>query len=472
MDNKIYRFKIDGRLDSKSYSLAEFWKLYRATFIPSWNRDGVLTIQDKPHTVTLISPWSELVIYPLPDAIGRTTRALLSVSLICYLCQHWKPRDGVSSAQIDGVDRECCEECLAECPTCGRCDNHCSEVYDIDGEDWCEDCRDSHATRCEDCRDWYPDTATCDGLSHRNNWYCESCSQSYQTCESCGDLLSEGNQYYREGTGNTYCSDCLPSDEDDDDNDNASRSIHDYSYKPDTIFHGSSKHVHYGVELEVTCPRDTADDTLDVLGGESHVYLKDDSSIVDKGYEIVTHPHTLSAHRELWDGFNDYARKRGFKANGNGMHVHIERAKLTPYRIAIMQRFLNRADNRALVTAIAQRDCSSWAILKPELAAKMCCGDGTRYSALNLCNRATVEIRIFRGTIRKSEFLKNLEFCDALVSWSVDRSHAETSAGDFLPFVRANRKRYPALDKFLTDAGYLPAIKTDTRSKENTPVCA
>ncbi len=91
-------------------------------------------------------------------------------------------------------------------------------------------------------------------------------------------------------------------------------------------------------------------------------------------------------------------------------------------------------------------------------------------SALNLNNSRTVEIRIFRGTIRKSEFFKNLEFCDALVQWSIDRSHKLISVAAFTKFVRTNRKSYPALDAFLVERKHLTAVKTDTRVKE--PVCA
>jgi len=99
---------------------------------------------------------------------------------------------------------------------------------------------------------------------------------------------------YSESREESYCSDCLPDEH-----------VHDYSYKPSARFYGGAGVIHYGIELEVSTDKDNADAVLDALGGdnESHVYLKEDCSISDDGFEIVTHPHTLAAHRDLWSGY-------------------------------------------------------------------------------------------------------------------------------------------------------------------------
>lgn len=464
--NKLYRYAIgeDKTPRHQLYSLAEFWALYKNTFKPVWDANGVTYGQPRDVTVTLIAPWGELVVYPLPNAIGTTRRRIIQDAIDadkrqCYQCESWFDKDAVEAVSVDRDTELYCETCKDAIPVCDRCNEHTTETHSVDGDSWCESCRDDHAVRCDDCRDWF-DADDNNGMSHGSDWYCESCSEIYSTCDTCGTLLSTDNQYSDSNGEGTYCERHQPSDDEESDND----FIHDYSYNPRPIFHGTG--IHYGVELEVTCDRDSAEDTIDVLGGDSHVYLKNDSSI-GGGYEIVTHPHTLDSHRKLWAGFNDYARRMGFKANSNGMHVHIDRAKLSPYRIAIMQRFINRDDNRAFIGFIAQRSDSSWAKCNPDLAKMRASGNGQRYSALNLNNAKTVEIRIFRGTIRKSEFLKNLEFCDALVQWSIDRSHAETSVSDFAVYVRANRKVYPALDAFMTDGGHLPAMPV----KKEVPAC-
>ncbi len=474
---KLYRYSIGTQLQTNSYTLAEFWTLYLNTFKPSWATDGTVAYgRSTPDdvTVTLHSPWGSIQIYPLPASIGKTRVATIQAAIAedkrqCSQCDAWFSLDEIQAIALDGDTVLCCEACKDDLHTCERCSEHTAETHTVrngsrrrDEEEWCGDCKDIHAQRCDDCRDWFSND--CDGLSDGADWYCESCSENYSTCESCGTLLSQDEQRYDEDSGNTYCERHAPSDDDDEDSD----FIHDYGYKPRTVFHGCSKLVHYGVELEVSCNTDTAEDTISALGGDSHVYLKADSTIEGGGYEIVTHPHTLVEHRKLWAGFNEYARRKGFKANDNGMHVHIERAKLTPYRIALIQMFLNRDDNRSFVAAIAQRDTQRWAACKAELAKGQYYGDGRRYSALNLCNSKTIEVRIFRGTIRKPEFLKNLEFCDALVHWSIDRSHTDTGAADFISYVRNNRKVYPALDAFLVLKAYLPAMPV----KKEMPVCA
>lgn len=471
--NKLYRYAIGAEKPSHNlYSLAEFWELYRRTFDLKQDAAGYLMIgAPREVTVTLIAPWGELVVYPLPGCIGLTRSkavqdAIAANQTKCSECESWFAPDQIETLTVDGDTALYCEACKEDLHTCDRCSEHCTDTHTVrtgsrrrDDETWCELCKDDHAQRCEDCRDWFGND--CDGMSHGSDWYCESCSENYSICDTCGTLLSTDNQYSDNNGDGTYCERHQPSDDEDSDNEY----IHDYSYKPRPIFHGAG--IHYGVELEVTCDRDTAEDTIEVLGGDSHVFLKDDSSIQGGGYEIVTHPHTLDSHRKLWAGFNDYARRKGFKANSNGMHVHIDRAKLSPYRIAIMQRFINRDDNRAFIGFIAQRSDSSWAKCNPDLAKMRAEGNGERYSALNLNNAKTVELRIFRGTIRKSEFFKNLEFCDALVQWSIDRSHAETSVSDFAVYVRANRKVYPALDAFMTDGGHLPAMPV----KKEVPAC-
>jgi hypothetical protein len=457
-------------------SIAEFWRKYRATFTLDIET-GIATCTSGRAVAScdLISTLGITVrLFPLPECIGKTTRQLNAERALdgleqCYECSDWFAPASLTTCTLDGNERSFCTDCHLGLTICSHCDEATTDDCTVDGESWCESCRDRRATRCEDCRDWFSN-ANESGLSHRRDWYCERCAENYSTCENCGDLLSESNQFYDEDSGNTYCRDCVPTrNNDDDDEDEDDAHIHDYDYQPRPIFHGNPSQVHYGVELEVTADHSTAEDTVDILGGESHVYLKSDSSIDGKGFEIVTHPHTLDAQRKLWGSFNAFARRKGFKANGNGMHVHIERKKLTPYRIALMQSFLNTPGNSGFIAAIAQRVSSQWAKLKPELAAVKRGGDGSRYSAINLCNRHTVEIRIFRGTIRWSEFQKNLEFCDALVHWSLDRSHTDLGYQGFCKYVRANRKLYGALDAFLANLNYLPAIKTDTRVKAVTP---
>ncbi len=89
----------------------------------------------------------------------------------------------------------------------------------------------------------------------------------------------------------------------------------------------------------------------------------------------------------------------------------------------------------------------------PQYASKF-----VHYSAVNLSNSSTIEIRIFASTLDQATFLKNLEFCQALVKYSFPSVHSMAVSKDyknFVTFVRKHYKSYPNLVKFLVDRGYM-----------------
>lgn len=151
------------------------------------------------------------------------------------------------------------------------------------------------------------------------------------------------------------------------------------------------------------------------------------------------------------------------------MHVHISRAPLTTLQIGKMQVFLHNPGNEAFIHCIAQRNPNEWA----EIASTKKHGDAkrgeneSRYTALNLQNRHTVEMRIFRGTIDAREVFKNIEFCDALVRWcapSVAGVNECRRWQCFAYWVHARRKDYPHLVEYLRANEYLP--RPDTKQRE------
>lgn len=341
-----------------------------------------------------------------------------------------------------------CEKCNEACEETTTVTTRKLESRRIITQEWCESCRDDYAFACTDCENWY----STEYFQWRED-ICNSCSDNYAICEDCDSIVRSEHAYFCDECGHTYCDSCRCSCGE------KSGSIHGYKYKPSAIFHGGAGIMHYGIELEVDCAQHTAKDTLYALGGEWHAYLKEDDSIAS-GYEIVSHPHTLNAHRELWEKFWAHARRNHLDADKNGMHVHIQRLYLTKYRIGMMQAFLNEPANEGFVTAIAGRDSRSYAALKPALAKVSADGTNDRYQALNLENERTVEIRIFRGTTDKARFFANLEFCDALVAFTIDRGYMHLTVKEFCAFVRKGRKTWRALDDWMVSANYLPKILT------------
>ena len=190
------------------------------------------------------------------------------------------------------------------------------------------------------------------------------------------------------------------------------------------------------------------DDVQSKLG--LHAYLKEDGSL-SNGFEIVTHPHTFKAMRELWTDYfyNPVRNLSSYKSGQCGLHVHIGRDGLTAAHIRRMVVFLNAPENLPFVEEVAQRKSNNYSQIKRKTPMNaLDCED--RYEALNLRNSETVELRIFRGSYRLDRVLKALDFADSLVEFTRDRSYKELTATLFREFITKNRKRYKWLYGFLT----------------------
>ncbi|MBE1467475.1 amidoligase family protein [Kibdelosporangium phytohabitans] len=245
--------------------------------------------------------------------------------------------------------------------------------------------------RCQDCGryDRYPD------LDAHGSAYCSNCASSYGSCTACNTLVELGAY---------YCIDC----DDDEDDDEASTRIYGSYYKPEPWFHGNGP-LFVGVELEVSIPygkledaAELADDELGSLG-----YLKEDSSINGQGFEIVSHPMSYGWAIEhfpwnLLDTLNDL----GGRADFNGMHVHVSRDAFDgPCHLYRWLKFFYR--NRPEVVTLARRESNDWAAFD-EYARRSVKSyakgeKGSRYQAINTQNDATLELRVFAGTLKRQQ---------------------------------------------------------------------
>ena len=235
------------------------------------------------------------------------------------------------------------------------------------------------------------------------------------------------------------------------------------------------KPLYMGLELEVE-----TDDRADAAEyAYSHLkdyfILKPDGSL-NNGFEIVSTPATLAAWRAKiapdLNKFLDRAGQRGIKSFNTktcGIHIHLDREAITPLTLGKMLVFLNAAPNRNFIETIAQREANSYCqpLEKPKPTnIKKRESDQisltSRYQALNLCNSHTVELRIFKGTLRKESVWKNLEFATALVRFCEQTSLENLAIKDFLNWIKtpATRIQYPHLYRFLVEKNYAtPATK-------------
>jgi hypothetical protein len=243
-------------------------------------------------------------------------------------------------------------------------------------------------------------------------------------------------------------------------------SIEDQSYLDDTIKNyghqpkwtplGDPKGRKLGVELEtVTAPNSTMTKTakgvVDKLGSD-FVTLKKDSSISGGvgGFEIVTQPATLDAHKERWGKLFDDLPKglESEQHRSTGLHVHISREGLGKGTIGRMVRLMNAPGTRAFIKMVAGRTSGYAKIQGKKTIAKPGFKDRDRYKAINLLPDKTVELRIFKGTTSKPKFMAALEFADALANYcqpAVAGNKGVENPDGLIEYVNANRKSYPHL---------------------------
>jgi hypothetical protein len=236
--------------------------------------------------------------------------------------------------------------------------------------------------------------------------------------------------YYHEGTDDYYCDDCYP----DDDN------IHDYSYKPDPIFYGNDN-IYIGVELEI----DKGDDrnvVADYIAENiPEIYCKCDGSL-NCGVELVSHPSTLDYHLCCleWDKVFDIARSEHFKSHDAktcGLHCHINRSAFgecfeeqennISKVVYLVEKFFNvftilsrRGENELERWASRYNVNTGEGVKKAYSDAKgKMCG---RYVAVNLCNKNTIEFRLWRGTLKASTFFATLELTHYICNVAINNS--------------------------------------------------
>ena len=171
----------------------------------------------------------------------------------------------------------------------------------------------------------------------------------------------------------------------------------------------------------------------------------------------MTLPADLESHRKVYQ-WAKWCKSMVGMADGYhaddasaGMHVHIDRAAVSPYTAGKMLVFMNADCNRVWLEQIAQRDVSQNQYCKFKADKRIADGrnvNDDRYEALNI-TRHTIEIRIFRSNLSEQRIYKNLEFCHALVKWCEVESAQELTAERMQAFIIRNRSEYPALAKFI-----------------------
>ncbi|SFW44044.1 amidoligase family protein [Ruminococcus flavefaciens] len=340
------------------------------------------------------------------------------------------------------------KENVLYCSHCGAIISEDEDYETVDGDIVCMDCVEQHTTTCDRCGAiiW-----TSESYGDDYTTLCSHCYHNHYTrCSSCDTLLHEDDAYHLDGYD--YCSDCYHDEVD------KSRSIHDYGYKPDPIFYGDSQR-YFGVELEIDGAgkdSDNADEILAIANkDEEHVYIKGDGSL-DDGMEIVTHPMSLEYHKNYcWDNIMKKAIYLGYRSHQTstcGLHIHVNRNCFGEDRdeqdvvIARILYFVEHHWNELLrFSRRTEYSMNRWAArygfekTGREILDKAKKGNNGRYAAVNLMNWATIEFRLFRGTLKYNTFIAALELVDAICDLAVnltDEGIAKMSWSEFVDTIK------------------------------------
>lgn len=347
-----------------------------------------------------------------------------------------------------------CNDCEERLPV--------EELYEFEGALYCEDCLDEDTEICTCCgqRIWNSDNAGTDSLP-----LCSSCYENYYTsCEYCGTLIPAENAYYDENDydGYPYCRECF-------DRYIKTRGIHDYYYKPEPVFYGDGPR-YMGVELEIDDggeDRDNAEELQRIANnGAERIYCKHDGSL-DDGFEIVTHPMTLDYHlyEMPWENLMKEAVHMGYvshQAGTCGLHVHVSRRAFGETEeqqercIARVLYFFEKHWEELLkFSRRTQSQLNQWAArygyceYPSEVLENAKKGNFGRYTCVNLTNYATIEFRIFRGTLKYNTLIATLQLVDKICDVAIHLSDSEIQELSWTTFTAGCRQ--PELVQYLKE---------------------
>lgn len=338
-----------------------------------------------------------------------------------------------------------CRDCsrdLEHCEDCGgRHHRDDMEYVDYRNGYICEDCINDNYIRCNDC----------DEFVHRDDVHsfelftgefvdlCESCAEDYYECEDCGRMVHRDDVEFV--NGDPYCPECAEGER----RDNV---IHSYHFSEDPAYNMDylgieerTRHPMIGVELEVESTRygsnsklnDMANDVRSKIGEDNCVICHDCS--LDDGFEIISCPANLKHHKETldWKDALMFLSENGFRSHNGGhcgLHTHIDREYFKGQDMDDVEAkfFISFRNNMEWIKLFSRRRNYDYCrpngyddyevsnidkfVAPPSKTWVKNKKQSDRYCALNFHPDDTIEVRIFRGTLKFETFMATLEMVD------------------------------------------------------------
>jgi len=287
-------------------------------------------------------------------------------------------------------------------------------------------------------------------LEDTGDYVCGDCIDrgSYGYCDNCGCRFSE--DYYMHWDGDcSYCDSCYDNMQDYDGD--IIRGYHDrdipinFKYLDSELKEGITKDdlLYFGWESEVY------NDKRRISNGEMAYLIREkypelefvfehDGSIGDSeddGFEMISQPSTMPFIKENKTKYEDIYQMlidNGFTAHNNpycGLHIHFSRnyfkdnedkyiQKLTLFFETFKDELKNFSRRKDFYWCefIGDKCHYDKRYLKSSVVLKDFAKNNSSHNiAINLGNRNTIEIRIFKGTLKFETLMASLELVDSLV---------------------------------------------------------
>jgi len=366
---------------------------------------------------------------------------------------------------------------------CGHYEN-AEDTHDVRDDTWCDACFRDDAVYVEDQDEYWPS----DDAYYSDR---DDCYYSYDHDDGSDD------------------------DNDDNDDEDSNQPIMSYSTNVLNVLGNESGIVssHFGeftmgIELEMTSGDNDSQSSAEAVRsrlGSSYCIIKSDGSLPYNGFEVVTSPHGLATHIDKFKTWDIDPAYRAWNTGKCGMHVHIDSRAFTQMALGKFLMFINSAGNVDFIRKIAGRHpavdeqarsycaAENQAILvNPKQAVKG--KSGERYRMVNMCNLGsreamrlglsmdnsyngkynTVELRIFRATLKKERLLAQIEFTHASVMFCRVASWRDLNGTSFVKWLKTVAGQYPALVKWygvrvVHGASKLPSAPAEATCTDAVP---
>ena len=267
--------------------------------------------------------------------------------------------------------------------------------------------------------------------------------------------------------------------------------IQAWNFKPDPVWlHRETEEIDLqktsfaGIEIEVELRpsfvplRDSVAKLL-TKRLKNIAYCKFDSS-VPNGFEVVSHPGTLDWWQDPDNAIFKELRQLSkvadsFWSENCGTHVHFSKA---PFSKIVMAKYLSFIyQNKDFMIFLSERYAGGHAPFSEQIESNIfyyannMSMDLDKHTFINLVPPHTIELRSFKGNLKRIRVLKNIEFCYALFEYCNDveatgkisfprYSNGENAAKargalysmtaqSFIKWVGRNKETYPHLYSFI-----------------------